>query len=331
MEKATDRLAKMTVEEKIGQLIITAVDSTKLNDMNRALIERHRIGGVVFSPSNIKSEEQTIEFIKSLKQLSALGSEIPMFFALDEVGGQHSNFPESMTKTPSPQTIGEIGDVQRAFDSGKQIATNMRSLGFDLELAPVANIKFGEIHDELDHAIFAPEPLQTADMVKRFLYGLREAKVISAAKYFPVSTGTEELHISEDIERMKARELLPFKALADEKVEMIIVSHSFVDSLDKEYPVSLSEVAKKELLEAIGYEGIVLSDSITKPVIRERYGAEKAAVTALRSGCDMILIGDFKQTPAIAKELVQAVKEEQISIEKIDKAVLKVLMMKEKI
>lgn len=321
----------MTVEEKVGQLIITAVDGMQLNDRSRALIKEHRIGGVVFSTTNIKNEEQTKEFIKSFKRLSVEDSEIPMFFALDEVGGDATNFPQGMTRAEDPQEIGDVGDVQRAHNSGKIIAVNMRSLGFNLDLAPVANLRLGEIDETLMHAIFAGEPQQNAEMVKRFLEGLREANVFATAKYFPVSAGTKELHISDDLQTLQNRELIPFKALADEKIEMIMTSHAFVDVLDKEYPVSLSENAKKELFAAISYEGIVISDSITKPIIREKYGVEQASVMALRSGCHLILIGDSTQTASIAKHLVQAVKEQQISMETIDQAVFKVLMLKAKL
>lgn len=321
----------MSIEEKVGQLLITAVNGTELNDESIALIKQHRIGGVIFAKENVIGEDQTKEFIRSFKRLSVENSEVPMFFALSETGGERSVFPETMKATQSPEQIGAIGDVEQAYTAGKQIADNMRSLGFNLNFAPVANMSFGTSDNEFEEQIFAGEPQPTAEMVKKFLQGLQEGSVFSAAKYFPANAEPGNPNLPADIEMLKNRELVPFQALAENNVSMMLVSHVFVQTSDSELPISLSEKAKEELLEGFNYEGILIADDITKPIVADKFGIEQSSVMAIQSGCDMILVGDPSKTASVANRLVKAVNAGEISTETMNNAVFKVLMLKAKL
>lgn len=320
----------MSIEEKVGQLLITAVNGTELNDESIGLIKQHRIGGVIFAKENVIGEDQTKEFIRSFKRLSVEDSEVPMFFAISETGGDRSVFPETMKATQSPDQIGAIGDVDQAYTAGKQIADNMRALGFNLNFAPVANMSFGASDTEFETQTFAGEPQPTAEMVQKFLQGLQEGSVFSAAKYFPANVDPSNPYLSADVEMLKNRELVPFRTLAENKVPMMVLSHVFVKALDDELPISLSD-QKKELLKGFEYEGILIADDITKPIIAEKFGIEQSSVMAIRSGCDMILVGDPSKAASVANRLVKAVKEGELSVETVNNAVFKVLMLKAKL
>lgn len=336
-EKALAQIAEMSTEEKVGQLIISGFQGTSMNNGLKSFITDNRLCGVIFLGRNINSENQTAQLIKDFKKASLEISDIPMLFAIDEEGGTVSRIPISMPKTQSAKEIGRIGDVQRAYEAGRQIASNLRKLGFNLDFAPVADIDLSGSSVVRDRA-FSSDAAVVADMAQSFYRGLKEGGVFGTAKHFPGhGTVGEDSHKvlpvdDTSLDILRRRELLPFERLILEGVEMVMTGHLLAKGIDEQYPASLSYKAKIELLrEEMGYEGVIITDDLGMDAIKEHYTIEEAAVLALRSGSDMLLFNDSVDARAGIAALVEAIDRGEISMEQLDASVLRVLMLKSRL
>lgn len=341
-KKVRSQLETMSLEEKIGQMIITGLgnpDGGKadvLDEESAGLVREQKIGGVIFFGYNISTEEKAKAMIQDIKKISLENSDIPMFFALDEEGGRVSRLPETMEKTPSAQSIGATGDPEKAYEAGRQIASNMRKLGFNLDFAPVCDLNTNPGNPVIGDRAFSSDAQTAAEMASRFYRGLKEGGVMGVAKHFPGHGDTatdshlELPSVDTEVETLKNRELIPFKAAIQAEVDMVMTSHILVKAIDQEYPATLSEKVKKELLfDYLGYEGLVISDDLNMKAITDHYTMTEAAKLAIDSGCDLLLIShDTQKTKEIAEYLVKSVKNNQISMDKIDASVEKILMLK---
>ena len=343
-QRINAQLEEMTTEEKIGQMMISSVGNvyssaappTVLDEESAALIRDKKLGGVIFFGYNISTEEQTKALIAEIKKVSRENSNIPLFFALDEEGGRVTRLPETMEKAPTAQSIGATGDAEKAYEAGRQIAANMRKLGFNLNFAPVCDINTNPNNPVIGDRAFSGDPQIAAEMASKFYRGLKEGGVLGAAKHFPghgdtVTDSHLELpSVNTDAQTLKNRELVPFEAVIASEVDMVMTSHILVNSIDTEYPATLSTKVKEELLfNTLNYKGIVISDDLNMKAITDHYTMEEAAKLAINSGCDIVLVShDIAKTRAISEYLVKAVEKNEISTERIDASVTKILMLK---
>lgn len=342
MRKITSQLESMTIEEKIGQMLITSIEERTpgaapiLSPASADLIRDKKIGGVIFFGYNIDTEKSTQELIAEIKKISRENSNLPLFFALDEEGGSVSRLPASMEKTPSAGSIGATGDPDRAYQAGRQIAANMRKLGFNLNFAPVCDINSNPDNPVIGDRAFSSDPEIAAEMASSFYRGIKEGGVMGVAKHFPGHGDTStDSHlglpsVNTDVATLKSRELRPFQAVIQSGVDMVMTAHILLEAIDDQYPATLSEKVKRELLwDGLGYEGIVISDDLNMQAITDHYTVEEAAKQAINSGCDILLLShDVAKTRAVAEYLAQAVEAKEISMDRIDAALTKILMLK---
>lgn len=335
------QIREMTVEEKVGQLLMTSIgapgqQSTSEPDAETLqLIADKKIGSIVLFDYNINTEEQTKALVLALKKASLENSDHPLLLAIDEEGGSVSRLPRTMQKTPSAAEIGATGDPERAYEAGRQIASNMRKLGLNLNLAPVADVRGNKENPVIGSRAFSEDPEVVAEMAGRFYDGLKEGGVFAAAKHFPGHGNVaEDSHaslpvLSKDLEALLAEDLVPFQTLSDRGIEVLMTAHIVVEAIDANLPMTLSQPAKQQLREAVGYEGILLTDDLNMAAITNGYSIEEAAVRSLASGSDLLMIAhDMGATARAADAIVAEVEAGEISIERVDDALFKVLMLK---
>lgn len=332
-------IAEMTLEEKTaGLFIVTPEGITGVNtavqagDGTKKALEEYPIGGLIYFQKNIKSEEQ----IKKMIENSKAYCKYPLFIGIDEEGGKVSHLADSLKlDNVGPMAdIGNTGDILKAYEAMKTVGTYMSDYGFNLNFAPVADILLNDDNTSIGDRAFSSDADIVAGMITSAMNGLEESGITACVKHFPGLGGAEkDTHnglsvIDKSLEELRQTELVPFISAIENGANMIMVGHISLPQITGDNtPAAMSEQVISGLLRAeLGYNGVVITDAMNMGAITEYYGADEAAIRALKAGADMILMPeDFK----LAYEgVIAAVKDGTISEERINDSLKRVYRIK---
>lgn len=322
---AEEMLSGMTLEEKVSQLFFVSASS---------LTDETPVGGVVLFAADIESDSQVKEKIAGLKE----GKKLAPFIGVDEEGGIVSragaNPAVSVTHFPPMAEIGALGDAKEAFTVGKTLGEELSALGFTVDFAPVADVLVNPDNSEIGSRSFSSNAETAAEMVSSEVRGFKESGVLCALKHFPghgsthVNSHNGRSESDRTLEELRECEFLPFKAGIDAGAEFVMVSHMTLtgEGFDN-VPSSLSYRVITELLKGeLAFSGIVITDALNMGAVTEEYTSGEAAVAALGAGADMLLM---PESLSEAKEaVISAVSSGEISEERIDESVKKILRAK---
>lgn len=332
-------ISEMTLEEKVAGLFIvtpeaiTDVDTAvKAGDGTKKALEKYPVGGLIYFAKNIQSEEQ----IKKMIENSVSYCKFPMFIAVDEEGGKVSRLAEklSVDNVGDMADIGSTGDVTKAYEAMKTVGTYMSGFGFNLDFAPVADVLTNKKNTSIGDRAFGSDPQIVAEMVTSAMNGLEEAGVTACIKHFPgLGDASEDTHnglavIDKSLEELKATELVPFISAIESGANMIMVGHmSLPQVVGDNTPATMSKEVISELLRSeLGFNGVVITDAMNMGAITEYYGADEAAIRALRAGADMVLMPENFKTAY--EGVIAAVKDGTISEDRINNSLKRVFRIK---
>ena len=264
------------------------------------------------------------------------GSEtvFPPFLAIDEEGGNVMRIGSSAIEVPyvgSMGSVGAAGDPEAAYQAGSTIGAYLHELGFNLDLAPDADVLVDPGNVTIGDRSFGSDPELCGQMVHRYVDGLHENGIASCLKHFPGLGDTEsDTHTgaawsSRTIEDYRSTEFLSFGGGIDAGTEMVMISHLSNSELSgSDLPASLNKTIIADLLRTeLGFKGIVITDSLRMGAVTEQFGSSEAAVTALEAGIDILLMpADFH---AARQGILDAVHDGQISEERIDESLFRIL------
>jgi beta-N-acetylhexosaminidase len=134
------RIDEMTLEEKIGQMVIVGFEGSILNDILKSLIYDYCVSGFIFYERNIENSNQLLELTNSLKKENEKANNVPIFLSIDEEGGRVSRIPKDIKNLPSNGVIGKINDGSLSYKIGKTIGEKTKIFGFNMDFAPVLDI-----------------------------------------------------------------------------------------------------------------------------------------------------------------------------------------------
>ena len=325
-KKASKLVKKMTIEEKIAQLFLVQYDKvypTKYKD--------NPPGGYLLFAKDI--ENHTKETMKEELNNANKNSKYPLVFAVDEEGGfvtRVSRFKEFRDeKFASPRSYYEEGGESLLKETEKEKAELLKSIGFNLNLAPVADVSTNE-NDFINNRTFNRNAQETSELIKKMVEYANEFKINSCLKHFPGYGNNEDTHTgiaidNRDYLTLKENDYLPFIAGIEAKVPCILVSHNIINSIDSEYPASLSGKVIYELRNNLNFTGIIITDDLAMDAVKSYVDDGNAATLAIQSGNDMIITSEFEK---MYKEILNSYNEGIISEETINKAVLRIIAWK---
>jgi beta-N-acetylhexosaminidase len=324
----------MSLEEKIGQLLLVHFRGEVVNEDARFLIHQVHVGGFLYYTwaNGLSGPEQVLALSEGLQRESP----IPLLVAVDQEGGRVCRLREGFTPLPAPRDLAAEGAPSHTQECAYATGKELQAVGVHLNLAPVVDI------DEKSDRSFG----QTADTVIRFgrafIEGMHRAGVAVCLKHFPGHGGAPvDSHLALPVLCPQAEALLPFAALGAQ-ADAVMTGHLLIPSLDPERCATLSPAVLRVLRQELQYEGLIISDSlIMQGLIDNCPSLEEAALQALLAGCDMLILGgrhlledggSFELTPnrvaAIHVFLVQAVREGRLSEERVDDAVRRIKRLK---
>ena len=332
-------ISEMTLEEKVAGLFIvtpegiTGVDTAvQAGDGTKKALEKYPVGGLVYFAKNIQTEEQ----IKKMIENSVSYCKYPMFIAVDEEGGKVSRLAEKLKveNVGDMSDIGSTGDAAKAYEAMKNVGTYMSGFGFNLNFAPVADVLTNEKNTSIGDRAFGNDPVLVAGMVTSAMNGLEEAEVTACIKHFPgLGDASEDTHnglavIDKSLDELKATELVPFISAIEGGANMIMVGHMSLPQLvGDNTPATMSKEVISDLLRSeLGFNGVVITDAMNMGAITEYYGADEAAIRALKAGADMVLMPENFETAY--EGVIAAVKDGTISEDRINNSLKRVFRIK---
>ncbi|NMD42777.1 MAG: glycoside hydrolase family 3 protein, partial [Firmicutes bacterium] len=338
---AAELLRKMSVEEKVGQVILSYFTGAEFAPARE--LRELPLGGVILfdGAGNIESPSQVAALTEQIQQAALDSGVIPLFIAVDQEGGAVARLTEGVTVFPGNMALGAAGSEELAALSAAVIARELRILGINLNFAPVVDVNSNPDNPVIGVRSFGSDPREVARLGRAMVAPYSREKVIATAKHFPGHGDTAiDSHyglplIPVELSRLKELELLPFQAMIAAGVPAVMLAHILVPALTgtEELPASLSPQAVRYLREEIGFDGLVLSDSLSMGAISDRWSLEEAAVSSFLAGVDLIIFGPWTgvvpgDRRRIFEALKGAVEDGTIPLKQLDRSVERILAAK---
>ena len=321
-------LAKMTLKEKKGQMLVTGIEKEYLSDKEGEMIQSGRVGGLIFLGHNIESKDQFESLLSTLPEPT-----IPMFLSVDQEGGRVERLPAEKEGFMSAFTLGQNPDL--AYEEGQKLGQAVRAYGLNLNFAPVLDVYSNPENKVIGTRAYGSDPELVARVGLDVMKGMRSQGVIPCVKHFPGHGDTSlDSHenmpiVNHGLERLMSFEWLPFKLAIDNDVPMIMTAHIKVDAIDADYPATLSyKLISGHLRGSLGYEGLIITDDLIMGAISKNYSDDFVAMQTVLAGVDLLLISDNSMIENMTWAIESAVEEGIIPENRIDESVTRILRLK---
>ncbi|HKM48412.1 MAG TPA: beta-N-acetylhexosaminidase [Terriglobales bacterium] len=328
------RLQKSRMKDNVGQLLIVGFDGTEMTPRLGSLLMRLQPAGVILFARNIKSAEQTWRLLRDCQKCVST----PLFTCVDLEGGSVDRFRDALGPAPSAANVFATVDRKLFRKHGQLIGENCRTLGFNVDFAPVLDLAFEASRSVMSSRAVSANPRETAAYAREFLAGLRASKVLGCGKHFPgLGEGKLDSHhklpvIQKPLKRLWAEDLFPYRALRAQ-LPMVMVSHAAYPAVTRnQTPASLSKVWITDVLrKRIGYRNLVISDDLEMGAVLSAASVGEASVEHIRAGGDLCLVCHREDYIAQAyEELIKTTEREPQFAKRIANSVRRVLDFKKK-
>src|SRR5271169_1395258 len=341
---AEKTLHKLSLEEKVGQVFMIWCRASFLNVENPEYLQllddmrKYHVGSFAMTvhvdgPYLLRSEPyEAAELLNRLQSESKL----PLLFAADFERGVSMRLLGT-TVFPHAMAFGGDGKVEDAKTFGSISALEARAIGIHWNFFPDADANSNPANPIINTRSFGEDPKQVGDLVAAYIKGAHEGGMMTTVKHFPGhgDTATDShlgvASVNVDRAHLDAIELPPFRQAIAAGVDSVMVAHVTVPALDADpnHVATISPAIVSDLLEKqLGFKGIVVTDALDMAGLTHLFASNigRASVEAFKSGNDLLLIpADF---PASYTAMLQAVQSGEISRERLDRSVLKILRTK---
>jgi beta-N-acetylhexosaminidase len=280
----------------VGQRLLICVDYPNLSREQKWLLQNGWVGGIVLFDQDVKSPELLRQYIESIRKLSR----IPLLVTIDQEGGNVRRLREEQgfQYIPSEEWVGLSKYPSAAHDFGVKLGKQLKSVGIDLNFAPVVDLDPNQKDSVITkyQRALGNDPQRIALLAGQIIDGMKSQGVIAAAKHFPGESQAyanphDEIAVTDSpLEEMQERDLVPYKQLIKSGLQAVMVSHVVYSRIDSEFPASLSKKIIDGLLRKdLGFQGVVICDDLEMEAIKRKYTLPKAAICAADAGVDLII------------------------------------------
>ncbi|MET9138973.1 glycoside hydrolase family 3 protein [Streptomyces parvulus] len=349
-------IARMSVEAKIGQLFVpyfygASATSPSQVDQDRnlkelgvrtvaELIAKYQVGGVIYFSgwtNNLHDPHQIADLSNGVQRASlALPVPVPSLISIDQEHGVNVRIGSGATQLPGAMALGAGRSLSDARTAGWISGTELAALGIHQNFAPVADVNVNPANPIINVRSFGADAREVGRMVGAQVTGYQQAGVVACAKHFPGHGDTGEdshtglpviTHTREEWERIDAP---PFRSAIAAGVDSIMTAHLQVPALDpSNEPATLSPTILQDVLRGeLGFDGVIVTDALNMQGVRTKYGDDRVPVLALKAGADQLL---FPPSIDVAYNgVLAAVRTGEITEDRLDASVLRILRVKEK-
>lgn len=335
--QTTPTLEQMSLDQKVGQLFLIGFPQQHVDSQLESFVKKHKISSFILFKRNISSLAQVAKMNSQLQKLAQTTTSTLPFIAVDQEGGQVARVP-TRPPIPNAMSLGQTQNPELARSLGQETAKIIRTLGFNMNLAPVLDISSPESESFIGLRSFGSDAQKVSSIGVSLSRGLLEEAIVPTAKHFPgVGAIADDPHkkviqYKASAEVLYERDLKPFEEFAKLGPHTaIMLSHFSYPSLDAtNTPATISPQIIKELLrKKIGYTGLVVTDDIQMKGLSAVSNPHDAALQALKAGADIIMMTWSFKDQAIAIERVKsAVTSGELSMEELNEKVSRILAVK---
>jgi beta-N-acetylhexosaminidase len=341
---ANKTLRKMSPEEKVGQLFAIWVKTQFLNDADPIYLQlldnisKYHIGSLVMTvpvdgPVLLKSQPDVAAALLNRLQQS---SKLPLLVAADFERGVSMRL-NGATVFPHAMAFGATGNPENAEAFGRITAIEARSIGVHWNFFPDADVNSNPANPIINTRSFGEDPKQVSDFVAAYIKGAHDGSMLVTAKHFPGhgDTATDShlgvAQVTGNHARLDAVELPPFKRAIEAGVDAVMVAHVTVPALDSapdKVATISSAIVTGLLQEELGFKGIVVTDALDMAGLTRLYANDigRAAVESFKAGNDVLILP--ADLDASYRSMLQAVQTGEISRQRLDQSVRKILELK---
>lgn len=330
-------IKELTIEEKIGQMIIIGMDTNYITERIKTMITKYKIGGIILYRKNFKTYNDMLKLIKDLKELNKQ-NKIPLFIAIDQEGGRVNRMPKEIKNLPPANKVAKQGGKELTAKSANIIGNMLRESGVNLNFAPVLDIKRFEDNTAIGDRCFGETKEEVAQCGIETMKALQENKIISVIKHFPGHGATkQDSHyflpiIKSPMNKIEKEDMYPFEQAIKNGADAILVGHLLIRKITGIYPASLSrKFISRYLRKKYKYNGLVITDDLKMRAIRFIYGTDLAVRKAFEAGNDVIVFRFNKEEEKrVINQIIKLVKKRKLKESRINKSVKRIIQMKEK-
>lgn len=341
-----ETLRAMTLEQKVGQLFVTftygdtADTSDRRNqrdfgvDTPAEVVTRYHLGGVIYfdETAGLRSPRQIAELSNGLQTAAQTDNGVPLLISTDQENGAIVRIP-LVTALPTTSELGAAGSTRAAKLAAQVSGRELRAMGVNHDLAPVADVNLNPRNPVLGARTFSADPAVAAAMTGAQVAGYQES-LAATAKHFPghggtpVDTHTGIAVVDHDRAQWERLDAPPFRAAIAAGVDSIMLGHIALPAIDPSgLPASLSSVLVDGLLRGeLGFDGVVITDSLRMKGVRNVQPDAQIVVSALAAGADQLLMP--ADLDLAYRSVLDAVRAGTLTETRIDASVLRILELK---
>lgn len=329
-------IADMSIEEKIGQMIIIDYRKPNMDKTLKNILTTVKPGGFIFFSENFQNNTQAKNLINNIKNTAS----IPLFLSIDQEGGRVQRLKNlagaKITTIPSMAEIGASKDTNKAYNMGEIIGTDLAKYGINMNFAPVLDVYSNPNNKVIGDRSFGQDPYLVSKMGIALGNGLKKKNVIPVYKHFPGHGNIEtDSHynlpiVNKTKEELLNLDLIPFINAINNNAEVIMIGHLAVPSITGDNtPASISKTLVTDFLKKeLGYKNLVITDALNMQALTKNYSSKNICINAINAGVDILLM---PENPVNAINYIkEAIKNGTISEEKINTSVKKILNLKRK-
>lgn len=336
-DPAEELLGSMTLHEKVCQLFVVQPADllpgigkvTEAGPATQKALERYPVAGLLYDASNLVSMDQTKTMLANVQTYT----NIPLILTCDEEGGRVNRLMHTIGTTYiGPMLDYKDQGAETAAANAKTIAADLTSCGFNMDLAPVADVWSNPSNTVIGDRAYSDDFEQAALLVAAAVDGFHQGGAACTLKHFPGHGDTSadshygSVYVYKTLDELREAEFLPFQAGIEAGADAVMMGHLIIADVDDQ-PALLSHKIVTELLrEELDFDGVVITDSLKMQAMTDHYGSGDIAVGAVQAGVDLLLCPQNLDEAVSA--LTQAVEDGTITRERLDESVLRVLRLK---
>jgi len=327
----TEKLEELTLEEKIGQLIMVRAHSNLGDDhvaSVKKLVKDYKVGSLCFFQGSPTKQAELTNTYQGL-------ADIPLIVAIDGEWGLGMRFKKDVISYPRQLTLGAISDDNLIYEMGRQVAYDLKRIGIHLNFAPVVDVNNNPANPVINNRSFGENKENVASKAFQYARGMEDAGVLACAKHFPGHGDTDvDSHyglpvLNFDKKRLDSLELFPFRQLSEKGISSMMIAHLNVPVYDDRdnRPTTLSKYVVTDLLrQEMGFDGIIITDAMEMEGVTKHFPPGVAEAEAILAGNDVICLP--RDTKVAIEAIKKYVEDGIIQEGQINASVRRVLMKK---
>lgn len=336
LARVREIMSTMTLEQKLGQMFVVGFSGTEISSDLIKAIENYHMGNVIYMGANCTDYTTLAKMSNDIQTKMIQENKVGAFISTDQEGGTVARLKVGGTHFISNMAMGATGDYNNTYLEGVACGAELRNYGINVDFAPVLDVNNNPNNPVIGVRSYSDNPLKVSLYGKNMYLGLMESGVMGTCKHFPGhgNTSTDSHYglptITTAMNELYQTELAPYISSITNGIDAIMTTHIIFTAIDKDYPATLSyKVLTNLLREELGFDGVIFTDGMEMAAVTNNFGSYDATgVLAVKAGVDILTYTTTANPIKAYNGIMAAIKAGEITEERIDASVERILLKK---